>query len=283
VGEWWRLCVFREGLTVGIIGAGRLGSALIRGLLSCCSGRLRVVASARSPEKIRLARELGAEAVRDNRYLVRSSDLVIVCVKPSQLAAVAEEVAGLVRGKPVVSVAAGVRLSTLERLFPGAHLFRAMPNINAAIGQSTTAITPHERASGVDLVVSVFSLLGRVYLVPEELLDAWTLLAASGPALVAEIVEAFTMAGVAMGLPRDLAYDVALDVIASTALHLRRRYRYPQELRDQVVTPGGTTIEALKALEERAVRAAIVEAMVRGVEKARELGRLVETLLVPRS
>ncbi len=273
------VCVFQvdRSLVVGVIGAGRIGSSIVRAFVSSCSRRVRVVASARRVETLRAVEEVGAEATRDNGYVARVADVLFVCVKPFQFPSVAGEIARFVHGKPVVSVMAGVRLATLEEALPGAVLYRAMPNINALFGESTTALALGRGGEEYrELVVGLLSVLGRVFVVPEEWLDAWTALIGSGPALVAELVDAFVLAGLAVGLPRDVVYKAVLDMVRSTIVHLEKRSVHPLVVRDEVVTPAGTTIEALKVLEKRGVKHGVIDAVEAAARRSRELGSLID-------
>ena len=131
------------------------------------------------------------------------------------------------------------RISTLEKLLPGATVFRAMPNINVLVGMSATAVAPRGR-KGWEEIDGVLRCFGRVYWVPEEYLDAWTALAGSGPAFIAEIVDAMVLGAVAAGMPRNLAYQAILDVLEGTAKLLRENIdRDPAVMRDMVTTPCG--------------------------------------------
>ena len=242
---------------VAIIGAGTIGSAMIKCIKECIPN-LEVIATGRSKETLERARMLGAEATNDNAYAVRKADLVIISVKPHHLPSVVEATQGLWKGKLVLSVMAGVKLSTLERLLHGAKVFRAMPNINVLIGMSSTAVTPIGR-EGWEVIDKILRCFGKVYWVPEEYLDAWTALIGSGPAFIAEIVDALVLGAIAVGMPRSLAYQAILDVLEGTARLLRKNLdKHPAVLRDMVTTPAGTTIRGIMELESRGVKSALM-------------------------
>ena len=265
-----------EELKFAVIGAGRIGTAIIRSLVAC--GATQVVGTGRREETLENVRKLGVKATRDNRWAASWADVVIISVKPHHLAGVVKEIMSVVRGKVLVSVVAGVRVKTLEKLFSGAIVYRAMPNINAVIGKSSTAITP-ARENKYDVIVdSMFKCMGSVYWIPEELFDVWTALIGSGPAFVAEIVDALVLGAVSAGMPRDIAYRALLDMIAST-VELLRDKMHPSQLRDLVATPAGTTIKGLKVLEERAVKAALMEVVEKSVERSRELGEEIDRIV----
>ncbi len=259
---------------VAVLGSGKMGSAIIRGLRACMP-RLRIVATDVVEEALDRVRRLGAEATRDNRYAVSVADLVFICVKPGQFPDLVREVGREAwRGKLVVSVMAGVRLETLRRVMPGARVYRAMPSLGVAVRAAGIAVSPPERD---EVVERVLSCLGEVYWLEEKLIDAWMSLASSGPAVVAELLDAMAMAGVAMGLPRPLAVAASLAAFRTVARLLEEGvYDHPLKLRDDVASPAGTTIEALRVLEERAVKGALVSALVEAYRKAERIARDVD-------
>ena len=258
---------------VAILGAGRIGSSLARYFRDC---GFRVIATARRSETLRAVAQLGVEVTRDNREAVRSSDVVVLSVKPLQLPALVEEIRGLLSGKVVVSVIAGVKRSTLEKAFLVDGVYRAMPNINVRIGMSTTAITGPQDGVRSVMVENLFKCVGTVYWVPEEWIDVWTALVGSLPAYIAVIVDSIALGAVSMGLPRDIAMKAVLDTLKATAEYLLRGEVHPVELRDDVTTPAGVTIEGLKVLEYRRVPAALIEVIERSTKKAVKLGALAE-------
>jgi len=175
-------------------------------------------------------------------------------------------------------VVAGVKLSTLRAALPGAEVYRAMPNINAVIARSTTALAPHDARStpGGRLAEELFRCLGSVYWIPEEWMDAWTALVGSGPAFFAEIVDALVLGAVMVGMPRELAYAALLDAMKATAEHLESRSVHPLELRDEVTTPAGTTIHGLIKLESEGVKAGLMKVVEASTRRGRELGALID-------
>lgn len=265
-----------EGYTVSVLGAGRIGQAILRSLAPCGA---RLIGTGRRNATLRAIAETGAEPLRDNRLAVERADIIIVSVKPYQFAELASEISGLVGGKTVISVVAGVKLETLKAAFPGARVVRAMPNINALIGKSTTAIATDpqgERDGALRLAEKVFSCLGTVYTIPEEWFDTWTALVGSSPAFLAEIIDGLVLGAVMTGMPRELAYKALLDAIKATAEHLQLTPYHPLQLRDEVTTPAGTTIYGLKILESRGVKSGLMEVVETSTERGRILGEMID-------
>mgnify|MGYP001626410566 FL=1 len=258
-------------MRIAVVGAGRIGSAVIKSLLKC--GFSNIIATGRRDETLRNASSIGAAATRDNQLAVKSSEVVFLTVKPHHLPEVVKSVpAELWAGRVVVSFIAGVKLATLEKVLRGAEVYRAMPNLNAEVCLSSTAVAHGSSTTHISEVDKLLKCLGRVYWVPEEFLDAWTALAGSGPAFVAEIIDALVLAGVLVGLPRDLAYNAVLDVLEGTSALLRTAGYYPLKLRDDVTTPAGTTIRGLIALESEGVKAALMKAVEAAYKRSVEIG-----------
>ncbi len=184
---------------IAVIGAGRIGSAIITSLKKCFPD-IKIYATGRREATLENARRLGAIAYRDNNYVVKESDLIILAVKPHHFPAVVQQVdKERWEGKIVISIMAGVRLVTLKKVLKGAKLYRAMPNINVVVGKSSTAIASHEENCGDHRIVEeVFKCMGSVYWVPEEFLDIWTALAGSAPAFITEIIDALVLGAVAL-------------------------------------------------------------------------------------
>ncbi len=261
---------------LSVIGAGRIGQTIIRALLK--SGYGRILGTARRDRTLSRIREIGVEATRDNAYAVREADTVILSVKPYHLIDVLREVpSNYWRGRLVVSVIAGVSLATLRKHLRGAEVYRAMPNINALVGRSSTALASDgldgERKGEVE---DIFSRIGKVYWVREELLDAWTGVVGSGPAYIAEIIDGLVLGGLAVGLPRDLIFESILDVLEGTAKLLREKRIHPVEMRDEVTTPGGTTIKGLSVLEAEAVKSALIKAVEEATKRSMDISRHID-------
>ncbi|ABM80200.1 Pyrroline-5-carboxylate reductase [Hyperthermus butylicus DSM 5456] len=239
-----------------------------------------MVATARSQERLVLLREAGLEATSCNRCAVESADLVFISVKPYHFPIVARDIGGIVAGKPVVSVMAGVPVSLLQKVLKGAEVYRAMPNLNIRVGRSLTALYSPPNARHYGLVRRALSCFGTVYDVPEEFIDAWTAVAGSGPALVAEFLDALVLAALAVGLPRSIARRVAAELLESTARYLLENPDvHPGVLRDEVITPAGTTIAAIRTLESRGFKSAVIDAVRDATLRAGEIAREIASML----
>jgi pyrroline-5-carboxylate reductase len=261
---------------VGFIGGGAMAEALCGGLLAAGVPARQICAADPEPERRRvLAERLRIEVSADNRDAASGRDLVVVAVKPSL---VTRALAGLgaAAGAPLwISIAAGVRLSTLAAALPeGARIVRAMPNTPALVGCGATAFCGNAHVGGDDLalVQAFFESVGLCWRAPDEgLLDAVTGLSGSGPAYVFVFLEALADAGVRVGLPRDAASLLARQTVLGAARLVEVTGRHPAELKDQVTSPGGTTIAGLERLEAGGLRAALYEAVAAATRRSREL------------
>ncbi|GBF09599.1 pyrroline-5-carboxylate reductase [Aeropyrum pernix] len=262
-----------KGLRVAVLGVGKIGGAIVKSLLGC--GAV-VTGTGRRRETLERISRLGAEATVDNRLAAKVSDVVILSVKPYQLPRLLEEIRDVVEGKIVVSVVAGVRLSTLSRALEGSRVYRAMPNINALIGRSTTAVAEYTGDKRASFVESILSCMGSVYWIPEEWMDVWTALVGSMPAYVAVMIDSLTLGGVSAGLPREVAFKAVIDTLGATAEHLGKRDIHPSVLRDEVTTPAGTTIEGLKVIEGEGVDAALIRTVEAAARRAAAIGEAID-------
>lgn len=242
-------------MQVGLIGAGNMARALARGwgdpVLCSDSG------SGRAQE---LAQELGGEAA-PNLEVARRSDLVILCHKPYQLAAVAAEIAH--EATAVTSLLAGVSLADLQKAYPGVPIIRLMPNMPVEVRRGVTCYCAAENA-GPELeqqVVALFERVGIVVAVREDLLDPLTALSGNGPAYDALVVEAQADAAIRCGAPPALALQLATETLAGTAALLAKRGYETPIVRREVTSPGGATARGLAALERAGIRAAFHDAM----------------------
>ncbi|MFP3259685.1 MAG: pyrroline-5-carboxylate reductase [Sulfolobus sp.] len=259
-------------MRIAVLGAGKIGSAIIRGI----KDKYEVIATGRSEETLKRIKELGVEGTRDNRLAVEKSDIIIISVKPQHFKSLYSSLGNNIwNGKKVVSVMAGVKISTLSSILQGAKVFRAMPNINAIVGHSTTAIA-EERDEEIE---DIFKNIGSVYWVSEELLDAWTAIIGSGPAFMAEIIDAFALGAVACGMPRELAYNAILDMVEGTVKFLKNCKTHPVFLRDQVTTPAGTTIRGLMVMESEGVKSAIIKTVEASYQRSVSIGKEIDNTI----
>ena len=262
---------------VAVVGVGGLGGALARGLLRSRLPASRITRCDVSAEKMgTVAGASGMRVTSDASEAARHADVVVVAVKPGDVAAAVDKVSVATTAEMVVvSAAAGVTLEAL-RLALGARglLARAMPNVNVAVGASVTALCS-EVGEGPEALAAaewVFGHVGQTVRLPDEkLMDAATALAASGPAWLALVLEALMDGGVLAGLPRGVSVELALAMAQGTARHLLEGHVHPAALKDMVMSPGGTTAAGLEVLEARGVRGALMAAVEAGTQRARAL------------
>ena len=267
-----------KGLAVGFIGGGNMGEALIKGLL----GASLVPATAIHATDVRLERlkeldrQYGIQVSSDNADLVRHSDIIILAVKPQIMDSVLKEIAPAVtRKKLLISIAAGVSTAKIRAvLHKDARLIRVMPNTPALVLEGVTAIAKADNLEPDDLDTAgeIFSAVGRVVVLGEELIDAVTGLSGSGPAYVAVVIESLADGGVRMGLDRITAMTLATQTVLGAAKLLLETGLHPGALKDMVSSPGGTSIAGIAALEEGGIRTTFIKAVERATERSRELG-----------
>ena len=265
---------------IGFIGGGAMARALAGGLLAAGVPAERLSAADPDPgQRQGFARDVGVTPGSDNAAVVAGSDVVVLAVKPAVVGAVLNELSGDAQlERPLwISIAAGVTLSTLsERLPAGARIVRAMPNTPALVGAGATAFSANAAASADDrgIASALFESVGSVWQAPaESMLDAVTGLSGSGPAYVFLLLEALGDAGVRVGLPREAAHQLACQTVYGATRLAMETGRHPATLKDQVTSPGGTTIAGLEQLEAGGVRAAIYKAVAAATARSRELSR----------
>ena len=261
----------------GLIGAGKMATALARGMIdSGAATPDSVIAYDPHPEALAaFARRTGAATASSNRETVERSDALIIAVKPGAVpAALAEIREAMTDSHLTISVAAGVTLKTLESaLGDGRRVIRTMPNTPALVGAGASAYAMGRFARPEDETIarSCLDAVGRAWKVPEALLDAVTGLSGSGPAFVFVMIEALADGGVRMGLPRDVALALAGQTLFGAAKLMLETGEHPGALKDQVASPGGTTIAGLHALERGGVRAALIDAVQAATLRSAEL------------
>jgi len=268
-----------KGKKVGFLGAGNMGEALIKGLTEAHLVPAEAIhATDVRLERLReLDRLYGIQVASDNVALVRHVDVVILAVKPQIMDAVLREIAPAVtRKKLLISIAAGVSTATIRAaLGKDARLIRVMPNTPALVLEGMTAIAKGEglEPGDLDTAGEIFSAVGRVVTLGEELMDAVTGLSGSGPAYVAVVVESLADGGVRMGLDRLTAMTLATQTVLGAAKLLLETGMHPGALKDMVSSPGGTSIAGIAALEEGGIRTTFIKAVERATLRSRELGR----------
>jgi pyrroline-5-carboxylate reductase len=266
-----------ENQRLAVIGAGKLGEALIRGLLD--AGAItadRIVVTAGSAERSQaLAAQLGVRAAAANAEAARGADVVLLAVKPQQVGPVLDELRAVITpGQLLVSVAASVSVAFIEkRLGAEVPVVRAMPNTAALIKRAMTGVArgTHATAAHLETARGIFAAVGRVVLVDEKHLDAITGLSASGLAFLYVVIESLAEGGVKMGLPRHLATELAAQTMLGAGAMVLETGSHPALLKDNVTTPAGTTIDGLLELEEGGLRVTLIKSVVQATRRAREL------------
>ena len=257
---------------VGIIGAGKIGGSLLQRLAE--SGGFDLGVSDIHPEQLALYRESGVRTTSSNRELAEESDLLIVAVKPWDVTQVMREISPSFEGtdRAVASVAAGVTIERISESLPeGAAILRVMPNVCASVGLGSAVVTANEAGrAALPTVMDIFRHVGDVQELPERLFDAATALHGSGPAYVALFADALIQAGVREGIPRDVARRLVVGTIGGTSVLLKERSAH--QVRDEVMTPGGTTAAAFVAMEKAGFVAAVYDGVEAATERARGLG-----------
>ncbi len=263
----------------GFIGAGKMATALVRGMLRAGTTRPGLVVASDPLKSAReaLAAETGVIALDANAEVARRSDVLVLAVKPQSMSGVLAELQPHTSDRHlVISIAAGITIPTLAAgLDPGCRLARVMPNTPALVGEGAAGycLGPNVTESDEQTVLACVGSVGRAYRVSESLLDAVTGLSGSGPAFVYAIVEALSDGGVRVGLPRDVATALAAQTVLGAARMVLETGLHPGVLKDQVTSPGGTTIAGLHALERGGLRAALMDAVEAATRRSEELGR----------
>ncbi|MDO4522029.1 MAG: pyrroline-5-carboxylate reductase [Eubacteriales bacterium] len=264
-------------MRIGFIGCGNMATAMIRGILdSKIAEREELIASAKSEKtKEKIREELQIHLAENNRQTAQRSDVLFLAVKPMFYEEVAREIkTALHEGQIIVTIAPGKTLAWMEeQLGKGTKIVRSMPNTPAMVKEGMSALckNAHVTEEELELVKRLFEGFGRAEEVPERLMDVVTGVAGSSPAYVYMFIEALADAGVADGMPRAQAYRFAAQAVLGSARMVLETGRHPGELKDMVCSPGGTTIEAVRVLEEKGMRSAVFEASKACVKKAGEM------------
>jgi pyrroline-5-carboxylate reductase len=264
---------------VAVLGAGMLGESLLSGLLAAGTAPEAILITEKQPERAgALAKKYGV-AVVDNAEAASRAQVLLLAVKPQDVPALVREIGPKLEstaGQLVVSLAAGVLISTLEADLPlRTPVVRVMTNTPVRVREAMSALAPgtHARSEHLDLADELLRAVGRTVRVTESQLDAVTALSGSGPAYFFYLVEAMVDAGVLLGLPRTVATELIVQTAYGSASILRESGEHPVTLREAVSSPGGTTVAAIRELENHGVRAAILAALQAAADRSKELGR----------
>ncbi len=262
---------------VAILGGGKIGESLLAGLITSGWREPRhLVVTGRREERLQeLQERYGVRGTLSNAEAVSGAVLVVIAVKPQDFDALLGEIGGLLTpDQTVLSVAAAIPTSQIEaRITAGVPVVRAMPNAPALVheGMAGVCAGAHAGDDHLALAEEVLSHLGAVARVPERYMDAVTAVSGSGPAYFALLAEAMIEAGILLGLGRETSTQLVVQTMLGTARLLRDEKIHPVELREAVTSPGGTTIQAIRELEQAGVRAAFLNAIQAAMERSREL------------
>ena len=262
---------------LGVIGCGNMAQAMLQGILS--KGLYKkddIIVSRRSEEALsQIQKELGVQTTTDNFEVATKADVLILAIKPYQFAEVIPSIADAVKEDAlIISIAAGQTIANIENLFGKTiKLVRTMPNTPALVmaGATGMCFNRHVEEADKGQALALFESFGVVAVVSEDMIDTVIGVSGSSPAYVFMFIEAMADAAVADGMPRAQAYQLAAQSVMGSAKMVLETGKHPGELKDMVCSPGGTTIEAVRVLEEKGLRSAVMEGQRACVKKAKEL------------
>lgn len=267
-------------MAIGIIGLGRMGKCMVQGLLESSKVKKSEIffTTKHDESSAKVTAELGISRAKNNADLVSRCETLVLAVKPQNVAEVLAELAGKVTPKhTIISIVASVSTADIERhLGTKTAILRAMPNTPAQVRAGITAMSLGKHATDRDWERGnlIFSQLGRLVRVDEKHMDAVTGLSGCGPAYIYVVLESLTDAGIKVGLPRELATELASQTVLGAAKMLQDTGRHPAYLKDEVTTPAGCTIDGLMELEEGKLRVTLIKAVVQATKRAKRLAKL---------
>jgi pyrroline-5-carboxylate reductase len=271
-------------MKLGFIGAGRMAEAILRGLISSKAffKNNLIISDKDAARAKQISRKYNIKAAEGNAEAAGASDVIILAVKPQSMHAVLSGIAGHVGpGRLVISIAAGITLKSLEKYLPKVPVVRVMPNNPCLIGEGISAICGGRFAQEKDLKTAekIFSSVGDTIRVEEKHMNAVTALSGSGPAFIYEAIDALTDGGIEAGLPKDLSAELALKTALGSIKTVIKTKRSPEELKNMVASPGGTTVAGLRVLDEGNFKGALKKAVVKASARAREISEEFEKSL----
>ena len=267
--------------SIAIIGAGNMGTSLLRGILNAkLAPHDKIIVSGTHSAKLeKLGLKWKINHTLDNMHATQFADIVMLCVKPYTIGKVLDEILPVLReDQMLISIAAGVTIdSILQRTGKNNPIVRAMPNIASTVDEGATAVSFGHFVTEEQqrIAISIFEAVGEVVVVEESQLDAVTGLSGSGPAYIYMVIEALIDGGVKMGLPRDVATKLAVQTVLGSAKLVKESNLHPAILRDQVTTPGGTAINAVHELESHGLRSMLINAVATATMRSKELSEMI--------
>ena len=263
-------------ICLSIIGGGVMAEAILSRLLQqkVFAANTVLVSEPRAERREFLAQKYQVEVTADNQTAISVAKTLLLAVKPQIFNSVVAEIGPNI-DSTVISILAGVTIAKLEQAFPQQPVIRVMPNTPATVGAAMTAIAAgtHATEQHIQQAQQIFTAVGEVVAVPESSIDAVTGLSGSGPAFIALAIEALADGGVASGLPRAIALELAIQTVLGTATLIKETQMHPGELKDLVTSPGGTTIAGVAKLERVGFRSALIEAVKTATKRSQELGK----------
>ncbi len=267
---------------IAVIGTGRIGMALLGGLISArIFKKENIIATARSETTLqKITATYGVPVTSNNREAVSQADIVLLCVKPQNVKEILLEITPSIRpDQLILSVLAGITTKAIQHMLGSPNpVIRAMPNIPVVVDAGATAIAagqtvePHH----LEMAKQIFGAVGEVVVVRESQMDAVTGLSGSGPAYIYMVIEALIDGGVKVGLSRDVSTELAIQTVLGAALLMQKSGKHPAVLKDEVTTPGGTAIAAIHELEEHGLRNMLISAVETATRRSEELRHLLE-------
>jgi pyrroline-5-carboxylate reductase len=251
-------------MRIAVIGAGTIGEAIAK-----CLKEYNVIATRRKIEEIKNLENMGIEISRDNRYASKEADIVILCVKPNEIPHLLREIRQNTENKIIISFAAAIEINLMKKITPKAKIVRAMTNIGVIVREGFTVYASNNLSNDEEKEIEeLFGKLGKYEKVEEEYMDGLTGLSGSGPAFVFTILEALMYAGLKVGLPRELSLRASIQTLIGSSKLISETGIHPSQLKDKVMTPGGTTIDGVFELEESKIRTALIKAVDAATKKA---------------
>lgn len=263
--------------TIAFIGAGNMAEAIIGGVLgSGLTEKNNIIANDIKKERLDyLLNKYGIKTETDPENAVKKANIIVLSVKPQNIKEVLKEIKDVLKGKMVISIAAGITTETIEKEIGEIPVIRVMPNTPALIKKGMAAISKGRYASYMEeeIALSIFRSVGKAVTIDEKYLDIVTAISGSGPGYIFYIMEAMIEAGVRQGLPRDTAKTLVLQTISGSAELALNSGKEPEELRKSVCSPGGTTLAGLKVMEERSLHEILISAVESACKRSKELSR----------
>src|ERR1700730_1463867 len=266
------MCEYR----LGFIGAGKLAGLVIHGLVRAkfCPPGAIIASEPNQQTRAVLEKETNVKVTAENAAVAENSEVILVGVKPGLMLSVLRDVAPRIENKPVISLAGGVRIASMEKA-ANARFMRALTNTPSAICRAATGITRGSRSTSedVDLAKEIFGAIGVVAEVDEPQIDIVTALSGSGPAFVYAIIDALAASGAKLGLPKNVSNELAIQTMLGAAKLMRESKMSAQDLIKMVVTPGGTTAAGLAVMEKMKTRESLIAAVEAATKRGQEMAQ----------